>query len=123
MRDRARLPAVPLLVFMLVMASWGGLLGVLMAPALFAVLLLAYRRLYVPGLEAGNGGAGYSSGRKCGFIRDIRQINCDRVVCVPQSPQAALSVGSHLLPGLDEIPDAFPLTVCTPTGAGSHAFF
>src|SRR3546814_14615576 len=49
MRDRARLPAVPLLVFMLVMASWGGLLGVLMAPALFAVLLLAYRRLYVPG--------------------------------------------------------------------------
>src|SRR3546814_20004887 len=39
--------AVPLLVFMLVMASWGGLLGVLMAPALFAVLLLAYRRLYV----------------------------------------------------------------------------
>src|SRR3546814_9334999 len=58
MRDRARLPAVPLLVFMLVMASWGGLLGVLMVPALFAVLLLAYRRLYVPGIEAGNGGAG-----------------------------------------------------------------
>src|SRR3546814_16291940 len=36
--------ALPIL---LVMASWGGLLGVLMAPALFAVLLLAYRRLYV----------------------------------------------------------------------------
>nr|WP_277346370.1 AI-2E family transporter [Solimonas marina] len=51
MRDRAQLPAVPLLVFMLVMASWGGLLGVLMAPALFAVLLLAYRRLYLPALE------------------------------------------------------------------------
>jgi predicted PurR-regulated permease PerM len=50
MRDRARLPAVPLLVFMLVMASWGGLLGVLMAPALFAVLLLAYRQLYQPAI-------------------------------------------------------------------------
>jgi predicted PurR-regulated permease PerM len=53
MRGQAQLPAVPLLVFMLVMASWGGLLGVLMAPALFAVLLLAYRRLYVPAIEAG----------------------------------------------------------------------
>lgn len=58
MRDRAQLPAVPLLVFMLVMASWGGLLGVLMAPALFAVLLLAYRQLYVPAIEAESGAKG-----------------------------------------------------------------
>lgn len=52
MRGRAQLPAVPLLVFMLLMGSWGGLLGVLIAPALFAVLLLAYRQLYLPALEA-----------------------------------------------------------------------
>lgn len=48
MRGRARLPAVPLLVFMLLMGTWAGLLGVLMAPPLFAVLLLAYREFYLP---------------------------------------------------------------------------
>lgn len=51
MRGRARLPAVPLLVFMLLMGTWAGLLGVLMAPPLFAVLLLAYREFYLPRVD------------------------------------------------------------------------
>lgn len=58
MRGRARLPAVPLLVFMLLMGSWAGLLGVLIAPPLFAVLCLLYRELYLPRMD----GAGVSSG-------------------------------------------------------------
>lgn len=53
MSGRASLPAVPLLVFMLVIGSWGGLLGVLMAPPVFALLLLAYKRFYLPRMEAG----------------------------------------------------------------------
>jgi len=52
MRGQASLPAVPLLIFMLVIGSWGGLLGVLMAPPLFAVLLLAYRSFWLPRMDA-----------------------------------------------------------------------
>lgn len=52
MRGRAQLPAVPLLVFMLLLGTWGGLLGVLIAPPLFAVLCLAYRELYLPRMDA-----------------------------------------------------------------------
>lgn len=51
MRGRARLPAVPLMVFMLLMGTWSGLLGVLIAPPLFAVLVLAYRELYLPRVD------------------------------------------------------------------------
>lgn len=57
MRGRAQLPAVPLLVFMLLMGSWAGLLGVLIAPPLFAVLCLLYRELYLPRMEAAREGA------------------------------------------------------------------
>jgi predicted PurR-regulated permease PerM len=58
MRGRVQLPAVPLLVFMLLMGSWAGLLGVLIAPPLFAVLRLAYLEFYVPRMDAmGAGGA------------------------------------------------------------------
>lgn len=52
MSGQAALPAVPLLIFMLVAGSWGGLLGVLIAPPLFALLLLAYRRFYLRRIEA-----------------------------------------------------------------------
>lgn len=51
MRGRIQLPAVPLLVFMLLMGSWAGLLGVLIAPPLFAVLRLAYLEFYVPRVD------------------------------------------------------------------------
>lgn len=58
MRGRVQLPAAPLLVFMLLMGSWAGLLGVLIAPPLFAVLRLAYLEFYVPRMDAmGSGGA------------------------------------------------------------------
>lgn len=52
MRGSVRLPAAPLLVFMLLMGSWAGLLGVLIAPPLFAVLCLLYRELYLPAADA-----------------------------------------------------------------------
>ena len=56
MRGRAQLPAVPLLVFMLLLGTWAGLLGVLIAPPLFAVLCLAYRELYLPRVDADDAG-------------------------------------------------------------------
>lgn len=52
MRGRVQMPAVPLLVFMLLMGAWAGLLGVLIAPPLFAVLCLGYRELYLPRVDA-----------------------------------------------------------------------
>ena len=51
MKGGARLPAAPLLVFMLLMGTWAGLLGVLIAPPLFAVICLAYRELYLPRVD------------------------------------------------------------------------
>ncbi len=54
MSGRASLPAVPLLVFMLIVGTWGGLLGVLMAPPLFALLLLAYQMFYLPRVDGSN---------------------------------------------------------------------
>lgn len=51
MRGRVQLPAVPLLVFMLLMGSWAGLLGVLIAPPLFAVIRLAYIEFYLPRVD------------------------------------------------------------------------
>ncbi len=52
MRGKVQLPAVPLLVIMLLMGSWAGLLGVLIAPPLFAVLRLAYIEFYLPRMDA-----------------------------------------------------------------------
>lgn len=52
MRGSAKLPAVPLLIFMLLMGTWAGLLGVLIAPPLFAVICLLYRELYLPRMDA-----------------------------------------------------------------------
>lgn len=52
MRDRAKLPAVPLMVIMLLLGSWAGLLGVLIAPPLFAVMRLAYLHFWLPRVDA-----------------------------------------------------------------------
>lgn len=51
MRGQAELPEVPLLIFMLLLGSWLGLLGVFLAPPLFAVLRVAYCELYLPAIE------------------------------------------------------------------------
>lgn len=66
MRGSARLSAVPLLTFMLLMGAWAGLLGVLIAPPLFAVLCLLYRELHLPRADAAvrpeDGGRGQRAG-------------------------------------------------------------
>lgn len=51
MKGQAELPEVPLLIFMLVLGAWLGLLGVFLAPPLFAVLKVAYVELYLPRIE------------------------------------------------------------------------
>ncbi len=51
MKGQAELPEVPLLIFMLVLGAWMGLLGVFLAPPLFAVLKVAYVELYLPRIE------------------------------------------------------------------------
>lgn len=58
MRGKVQLPAVPLLVIMLLMGSWAGLLGVLIAPPLFAVLRLAYLEFWVTRMDGLNRGDG-----------------------------------------------------------------
>ncbi len=63
MRGRARLPAVPLLVFTLLLGRWAGRRGALIAPPLFAVLCLLYRELYLPRMDAA-GEVARSSGQR-----------------------------------------------------------
>jgi predicted PurR-regulated permease PerM len=68
MRGRVQLPAVPLLVFMLLMGTWAGLLGVLIAPPLFAVLRLAYLEFYIPRVD--QMAASPAGHRDCGAPHD-----------------------------------------------------
>ncbi len=51
MRGQVKLPEVPLLIFMLLFGVWLGLVGVLLAPALFAILRILYLELYLPWAE------------------------------------------------------------------------
>ncbi|MGE3973482.1 MAG: AI-2E family transporter [Bdellovibrionales bacterium] len=46
MRGQADLPEVPLLIFMLIFGSWMGLLGIFIAPPIFAVMRVAYHQFY-----------------------------------------------------------------------------
>jgi predicted PurR-regulated permease PerM len=48
MKGRAELPVVPLLIFMLFLGSFFGILGIFVAPALFAVLRTIYLKIYLP---------------------------------------------------------------------------
>lgn len=52
MRDQAELPELPLLVFMLLMGSWFGIVGVFIAPALLAILKTIYHELYKPWIDS-----------------------------------------------------------------------
>jgi predicted PurR-regulated permease PerM len=52
MKGAADLPEVPLLIFMLFLGGWFGLIGVFIAPPLFAVLRTLYLMLYLPRVEA-----------------------------------------------------------------------
>jgi predicted PurR-regulated permease PerM len=48
MRDQAELPEVPLLIFMLMLGGWFGIVGVFVAPALFAIVKTLYHEIYQP---------------------------------------------------------------------------
>lgn len=51
MKGQVQLPEVPLLIFMLTLGTFFGILGVFMAPALFAVLKVIYNHIYLPAME------------------------------------------------------------------------
>lgn len=53
MRGQVELPEVPLLIFMLLLGSLLGIVGVLLAPPLFAVLRVLYVELYLPRVGEG----------------------------------------------------------------------
>lgn len=48
MKSQVDLPEVPLLIFILFLGAWFGLLGVFLAPPLFAILRVLYLELYLP---------------------------------------------------------------------------
>lgn len=51
MRGQVELPEVPLLIFILFMGAWFGLIGVFIAPPVFAVLRVIYLMTYIPRIE------------------------------------------------------------------------
>lgn len=48
MKSQVHLPEVPLLIFILFLGAWFGLLGVFLAPPLFAILRVLYLEIYLP---------------------------------------------------------------------------
>lgn len=51
MKGAVELPEVPLLIFILLLGSWLGIVGVFLAPALFAMLRVLYIELYLPKVD------------------------------------------------------------------------
>jgi predicted PurR-regulated permease PerM len=51
MKSQVELPEVPLLIFILFLGVWFGLLGVFLAPPLFAILRVLYLEFYMPKME------------------------------------------------------------------------
>jgi predicted PurR-regulated permease PerM len=48
MKGQVELPEMPLLIFILFLGSWLGIVGVFLAPPLFAILRVLYLELYLP---------------------------------------------------------------------------
>jgi len=48
MKGQVELPEMPLLIFILLLGSWLGIVGVFLAPPLFAILRVLYLELYLP---------------------------------------------------------------------------
>lgn len=48
MKGQVELPEVPLLIFILFLGSWLGIVGVFIAPPLFAIMRVLYLELYLP---------------------------------------------------------------------------
>lgn len=53
MKGQVELPVVPLLIFMLLLGTFFGILGVFIAPPLFAILRTVYIRVYLPFISRG----------------------------------------------------------------------
>lgn len=51
MKGKVKLPEVPLLIFMLILGNFFGILGVFIAPPLFAILRTIYIQVYLPYIE------------------------------------------------------------------------
>ena len=52
MKGQVELPEAPLLIFILLFGSWLGLMGIFLAPPVFAVLRVLYIELYLPYIDA-----------------------------------------------------------------------
>ncbi|HXH32114.1 MAG TPA: AI-2E family transporter [Bacteriovoracaceae bacterium] len=52
MKDKVELPVVPLLVFMLLLGNFFGILGVFLAPPVFAILRTVYLMVYLPWINS-----------------------------------------------------------------------
>jgi len=48
MKGQVELPEVPLLIFILLLGSWLGIVGVFLAPPFFAIMRVLYIELYLP---------------------------------------------------------------------------
>jgi len=48
MKDQVELPEVPLLIFILLLGSWLGIVGVFLAPPFFTIMKVLYVELYLP---------------------------------------------------------------------------
>jgi predicted PurR-regulated permease PerM len=48
MKGQVELPEVPLLIFILLLGSWLGIVGVFVAPPFFAIMRVLYIELYLP---------------------------------------------------------------------------
>lgn len=51
MKDQLELPEVPLLIFILFCGTWLGIIGIFIAPPIFAVLKVLYVELYLPKVD------------------------------------------------------------------------
>jgi predicted PurR-regulated permease PerM len=51
MKNQVALPEVPLLIFILLMGSWLGIVGVFLAPPFFTIMKVLYVELYLPRVD------------------------------------------------------------------------
>lgn len=52
MKGQVELPEVPLLIFILLLGSWLGIVGVFLAPPFFAIMKVLYIELYLPRVDS-----------------------------------------------------------------------
>ena len=52
MRDRIKIPELPLLISILLFGQWFGIIGFFIAPPVLAILVLLYQEIYIAQIEA-----------------------------------------------------------------------